>query len=76
MLESDKEENKELIVEKPDSRYREAEYLKSRYGNDISYGAVGVYSYLDRLNTGLKMFMLLNRKFRLDLLGKEDLIEL
>jgi len=53
--------------------------LRAYYGHrakDIPTGAVGVYSYLDRVATGLKQLMTLNRKFALDHIEREDIIPL
>ncbi|CCQ96537.1 conserved hypothetical protein [[Clostridium] ultunense Esp] len=53
--------------------------LKDIYGskiNNISTGAVGLYSYINRVSTGLKQLMALNRKFTLDEIGREDIIAL
>lgn len=53
--------------------------LRWRYpdrGEWLTGGSVGVYSYLERVAFGLRLLMSLNRKFRLDLLGREDLIPL
>lgn len=54
----------------------DAPMLMDKYGKDISTGAIGVYSYLDRINTGLKQLMTLNRKFSLSCLNRSDLIPL
>lgn len=40
----------------------------------FSPGAIGVYSYIERVSTGLKQLMALNRKFDLSYLSKDDLI--
>jgi len=53
--------------------------IKKLYGDriaSISTGAMGVYSYLERLSAGLKQFMALNRKFQLSEIGREDLYAL
>ena len=53
--------------------------LRDIYGSNvdnISTGAIGVYSYINRISTGLKQFMALNRKFALDKIGREDIIAL
>lgn len=53
--------------------------LKDIYGSEayeISTGAIGVYSYVNRISTGLKQLMALNRKFTLDKIGREDVIAL
>lgn len=53
--------------------------LRAFYGtraNGFSTGAIGVYSYLNKIAFGLRHFAALNRKFSLDLLDKTDLIAL
>lgn len=53
--------------------------LRALYGtraNDFSTGAIGVFSYLNKIAFGLKHFAALNRKFNMELLDKSDLIPL
>jgi hypothetical protein len=53
--------------------------LKVLYGEnalDISSGAIGVYSYLNRISAGLKQLMALNRKFSLKYIDRSDIIPL
>lgn len=53
--------------------------LRSLYGreaNDFSTGAIGVFSYLNKIAFGLKHFAALNRKFNINLLDQSDLIPL
>lgn len=53
--------------------------LKAAYGAEtakIPAGAIGVYSYLNRLFTGLRELMALNRKFALRHIGREDILPL
>jgi hypothetical protein len=53
--------------------------LRAIYGtraNEFSTGAIGVYSYLNKIAFGIKHFAALNRKFDLDLIDKSDLIPL
>ena len=53
--------------------------LKGRYGKtveDSPRGAVGVYNYINRINTGLRQLMALCRKFALDHIRSDDLIPL
>jgi len=53
--------------------------LRAIYGtvaNQFSTGAIGVFSYLNKIAFGLKHFAALNRKFNMDLLDKSDLIPL
>lgn len=53
--------------------------LRALYGkeaNNFSTGAIGVFSYLNRIAFGLQHFGALNRKFDIDLWDKTDLIPL
>lgn len=53
--------------------------LKEFYGEkavDLPAGAIGVYSYLDRISTGLKQLMALNRKFNLSSINRTDIYPL
>lgn len=56
-----------------------AEKLKEKYGKDfnrIPPAAIGMYSYYDRLTAGLQQLMAGARKFRLDLIERDDLMSL
>jgi hypothetical protein len=56
-----------------------ASELKVKYGDrydDIPTGALGVHGYFDRLNQGLRQMMAGNRKFRLDLIERDDIASL
>ena len=53
--------------------------LRALYGtqaNEFPPGAIGVFSYLNKIAFGLRHFAALNRKFNMDLLDKSDLIPL
>jgi len=53
--------------------------LKSRFGKDFAnlpVGAIGVYTYFERLAQGLRQFMCGARKFGLVHIGREDLASL
>jgi hypothetical protein len=53
--------------------------LKAEYGSeaaDIPTGALGLYSFLNRVSVGLKQFMALNRKFALRHIDREDIVPL
>ena len=53
--------------------------LKGRYGEkveDIPRGAVGVYNYINRINTGLRQLMALCRKYTLSHIQPNDLVPL
>ncbi len=59
--------------------FNQIRVLKSWYGEaaqSLPLGSVGVYSYLSRIETGLKQFMALNRRFTLDHIAREDLVPL
>jgi len=56
-----------------------AETLKARYGKDfkdIPVGAIGMYTYYDRLATGLKQLMAGARKFALKHITRDDIFAL
>jgi glutamate synthase domain-containing protein 2 len=56
-----------------------AEQLKEKYGKDfdrIPPAAIGVYTYYDRLATGLRQLMAGERKFALNLIERNDLMAL
>lgn len=62
-----------------DTIFKDANYIKGIYketGKPISYGAIGLYSYLSRLSFGLKLLMALNRKFSLKYIHQSDVIPL
>lgn len=44
--------------------------------DNISTGAIGVYSYLNRISTGLRQLMALNRKFALEHIDRTDIVPL
>jgi len=53
--------------------------LKAEYGEEtvsIPVGALGLYSYLNRVSVGLKQFMALNRKFALRHIDRQDIVPL
>ena len=55
---------------------RELRELYGEEANDFSTGAIGVYSYLNRIAFGLKHFAALNRKFDLKYIEKKDIFPL
>lgn len=62
-----------------DEVFADFRVLKSEYGDEmlsIPTGALGLYSYLNRVSVGLKQFMALNRKFALRYIGREDIVPL
>jgi len=53
--------------------------LKHHYGDrfkDIPAGAIGVYTYFERLNQGLRQLMAGERKFTLDYITRDDIASL
>ncbi|EEG77008.1 FMN-binding glutamate synthase family protein [Dethiobacter alkaliphilus] len=51
--------------------------LKGIYGNDINKipaGALGLYTYFDRLQTGMQQLMCGSRKFALEYITRDDLV--
>ena len=55
------------------------ETLKARYGNqikEIPLGAIGIYSYTDKLRVGLQQLMAGSRNFRLSTISRKDLMSL
>jgi glutamate synthase domain-containing protein 2 len=53
--------------------------LKERFGNDFSEipaGAIGMYSYIDRMKQGLQQLMAGARKFALQYIDRDDLVSL
>lgn len=62
-----------------DTIFKDAKYVKHLYSDvnaPITPGAIGLYSYIDRLNLGLKLLMALNRKFSLKYIDQTDVIPL
>ncbi len=64
----------------PDKFFILADDLKAEYGNkvgnDIPWTAVGLYTYLERIKVGLKQLLAGSRKFRLELISRDDLAAL
>jgi hypothetical protein len=64
----------------PDKFFIAAPDLKKKYGarfKEIPWEAVGVYTYLtDRIGVGLKQMLAGNRKWKLDLISRNDLMSL
>jgi hypothetical protein len=64
----------------PDKFFIAAPDLKTKYGarfKEIPWEAVGVYTYLtDRIGVGLKQMLAGNRKWKLDLISRNDLMSL
>ena len=53
--------------------------LKKKFGKDfkkIPAGAIGMYSYIDRLRQGMQQLMAGARKFALEYISRDDLVAL
>ena len=53
--------------------------MKEKYGKDIGkipLGAVALYTFIEKLRTGLTQFMAGARSFRLDTVSRADLVAL
>jgi len=53
--------------------------LQQEYGKEVAEiptGALGLYSYLNRISAGVQQFMALNRKFALHCIDREDIVPL
>ncbi len=61
----------EIFADLPDLRA-----LYGREANQFPTGAIGVFSYLNKMAFGLRHFAALNRKFDVELLDRSDLIPL
>lgn len=61
----------EIFADLPDLRA-----LYGKQADTFSPGAIGVFSYLNKIAFGLRHFAALNRKFHVSLLNKSDLIAL
>ena len=55
---------------------REVRNIYGREADGFSTGAIGVYSYLNRISFGLKHFAALNRKFDLKYIDRSDIFPL
>ena len=61
----------EIFADLPDLRA-----LYGKEADSFAPGAIGVFSYLNRIALGLRHFCALNRKFDVSLLNRTDLIPL
>jgi len=64
---------------RPEEIFVAYEELKARYGNDfknIPMGAIAIYTYGQKLKTGLQQLMAGSRKFELSALSRKDLMAL
>ena len=62
-----------------DQIFAAATSLKEKFGKDfekIPAGAIGMYTFYDRIGTGLKQFMAGERKFALKYLSRDDIFAL
>jgi isopentenyl diphosphate isomerase/L-lactate dehydrogenase-like FMN-dependent dehydrogenase len=69
----------ELYGNKPEKFFISIPDLKARFGEklkEIPWGAIGLYTYLDRVKVGLQQLMAGVRKWRLNLIDRSDLIAL
>lgn len=69
----------ERLGRKREAIFVTAEGLRREYGKDyekIPTSAIGLYTYYERLTTGLQQLMAGARKFRLDLVDRNDLVAL
>lgn len=55
---------------------RELKVIYGERASEIPSGAIGVYSYINRIAAGLKQFMALNRKFSLNYIDRSDIVSL
>lgn len=55
---------------------KDLRYIYGKQADTFSTGAIGVFSYLNKINFGIKHFAALNRKFNLKYLDRSDLIPL
>ena len=65
--------------EKPEEFYALYETMKAKLGKDfgkLPLGAIGMYTYLDRLAVGLQQLMAGARKFSLEHITRDDLVAL
>ncbi len=64
----------------PDKFFISTPELKTKYGarfKEIPWEAIGMYTYLtERIGVGLKQLLAGNRKWKLDLIGRNDLMSL
>lgn len=59
--------------------FEDVKMLRAEYGErvtEMSPGAIGLFSYLERISTGLRQLMALNRKFSLTEIRREDVVPL
>jgi glutamate synthase domain-containing protein 2 len=70
----------EVYGDKPEKFFALSGEFKAKFGeklgNEIPWSAVGLYSYLYRISVGMKQLLAGMRKFRLDLVSREDLAAL
>jgi hypothetical protein len=56
--------------------YHQVKSLLSGVTDELSVGALGVYSFMNRISYGFKQLMALNRKFDVSLINREDVVTL
>ncbi len=67
----------ERFGESSEALFRHLPELRSLYGtkaDSISFGAIGTYSYLQKIAFGMRHFAALNRKFDVKYIDREDVI--
>ncbi|MEM4566209.1 MAG: glutamate synthase-related protein [Archaeoglobaceae archaeon] len=70
----------EVYGDKPDKFFALADEFKAKFGekigNAIPWSAVGLYSYVYRISVGMKQLLAGMRKFKLELVSRDDLAAL
>ncbi len=70
----------ETYGDKPEKFFALADDFKAKFGeklgSEIPWSAVGLYSYVYRMSVGMKQLLAGMRKFRLDLVSRDDLAAL
>lgn len=71
---------KEKYGERPEKFFSLYEHVRRTYartpGVDIPWGGLGLYSYVQKMATGLKQLLAGARKFKLELINRDDLAAL
>lgn len=70
---------RDLYGDRPEQFFITVPELKARYGErlkEIPWGAVGLYTYIDKMKVGLQQLMAGARKWKLSLIDRSDLMAL
>lgn len=71
---------KEMYSDNPESFFITMTELKSKYGDmagkELPWAAIGVYTYFDRLKVGLQQLIAGCKKFKINLIDRDDLASL